>query len=81
MFEIDDAVALELDMLQFEFVMRSAHGLACHRFFQAPIRRIMSQLARLAGRLERTDSIRVIHGSQPRSLALDVGGLIRCTEN
>jgi hypothetical protein len=76
-----EGVALELDLLGFEFVMRSAEGLSCRRFFMNEIRRIMMKLAALAENAdEDSEDIRVVFGSQIRNLTIDVGSKIVCED-
>lgn len=77
----NEGVALELDLLGFEFVMRSAEGLSCRRFFMGEIRRIMMKLAALAETGdEDSEDIRVVFGSQIRSLTIDIGSKIVCED-
>ncbi len=74
-----EPIALDLDLVQFEFVMRSAAGLASRRFFQGDIRRITSRLDRLA--IAETDSdeeIKVIYGDRVLSILVEEDGRIRC---
>lgn len=70
---------LELDLLQFEYVMRSAQGLGCRRFFRADIRRIITNLSTLVRR-EEDRAIRVLVGSRLQNVTIDHGGLIRTAE-
>ncbi|MBK8979718.1 MAG: hypothetical protein IPM29_27785 [Planctomycetes bacterium] len=72
-------VALELNLLQFEFVMRSAHGLACRRFYQGDIRRILARLSQLADlRSEDEDEILVIHRDRLLKILVKADGDIVC---
>ncbi|MBT4511937.1 MAG: hypothetical protein HOC20_06995 [Chloroflexi bacterium] len=77
-FEHGDQNEVTLDLLQFEFLMRTAHGLSCRLFFQADIRRIMSRLAVIGSRAGNNEEIRVLHGNQTKILTIDVGDIIRC---
>lgn len=71
-------VSVELDLVQFEFVMRSAEGLASRRFFQGDIRRITSRLAALGLPQVSGDDIMVVFGDEILSFLVEEGGRIRC---
>lgn len=74
-------VTIELDLLGFEFVMRSAEGLSCRRFFMGEIRRIMMRLAALCEfGDEGSEEIRVVFGNHLRSLTIDEGSKIVCED-
>jgi len=80
LFKQDDTT-LELDLLDFEFVLRSAEGLSCRNFYMSEIRRIMSRLAVMAER-EATDSeeITVVYGNRLRTISIDDGFKIVCED-
>ena len=44
-----EEVTLELDLLAFEFLVRTARGMDAREFFQAQTRRMLGELAKLAG--------------------------------
>jgi hypothetical protein len=68
---------LELDLLQFDYVMRAGEGLACRSFFRADIRRIMASLAMLVDRNGRSvDEISVLKNGRVQKIVIDQG-LIR----
>ena len=72
-------IAVDLDLVQFEFVLRSAAGLASRRFFQGDIRRITSRLDRLAeADADSDEEIKVIYGDRVLSLLVEEDGRIRC---
>ncbi len=76
-----EEVTIELDLLGFEFVMRSAEGLSCRRFFMGEIRRIMMRLAALCeSGDEGSEEIRVVFGNHLRSLTIDEGSKIVCED-
>ena len=63
---------LQLDLMQFEYVMRAADGLSCRNFFRAEIRRILARLAALAdSSSEKEGVIKVVTGSVTRSVMID----------
>lgn len=75
----DEPVPLELNLLQFEFVMRSAHGLACRRFYQGDIRRILARLNELTElRPEDEDEILVVHRDRLLRILVQDSGEILC---
>lgn len=77
----NEDVTIELDLFGFEFVMRSAEGLSCRRFFMGEIRRIMMRLAALCeGGDEGSEEIRVVFGNHLRSLTIDEGSKIVCED-
>ncbi len=72
-------VSLPLDLLRFEFVLRSAEGLSCRDFFKADIRRIAAVLARVAKESTLGDGeIHVAFGDRVRTLSIDEGNKIVC---
>lgn len=75
-----DEPGLELDLVQFEYVMRSGDGLGCRRFFRADIRRILAQLAKLIRMGSENDDIKVLVGTKLQNVTIDHGGLIRTGE-
>jgi hypothetical protein len=77
-FEADEEpVVVQLDLLQTEFVMRSAEGLDARSFFSADVRRINAQIASLVRPGDSDDEIHVIFEGGARRLVIDVGDLIR----
>jgi hypothetical protein len=77
-FENDAApVVVQLDLLQTEFVMRSAEGLNARSFFSADVRRVNAQIASLVTADGTDDEILVIYDGGARRLVVDVGDLIR----
>ena len=77
-----ESVSVELSLLQFEFVVRSAEGLACRGFFQGEIRRILARLTELAERADRDEEeIRVVHGDRLLSILVEADGRIVCETN
>lgn len=78
---VKEDVTIELDLLGFEFVMRSAEGLSCRRFFMGETRRIMMRLATLCeSGDEASEEIRVAFGNHLRSLTIDEGSKIVCED-
>lgn len=74
-----DAVTVELDLLQFEFVLRSAQGLASRSFFQGDIRRIVARLNLLAQDGSHGDEdIIVIYEDKPYRILVEDDGRIKC---
>ena len=74
--------ALHLDLVQFEFLMRSANGLSCRRFFKGEIRRIVSRLALVIASTDTVDEeIRVVYGDKLRTITIDEGNRIICEES
>ncbi|HEY4346869.1 MAG TPA: hypothetical protein VGM80_04710 [Gaiellaceae bacterium] len=73
----EEAVVVQLDLLQAEFVMRSAEGLNARAFFSADVRRINAQIASLVSADAADDEIHVIYEGGARRLVIDVGDLIR----
>ncbi len=72
-------VTVELDLLQFEFVLRSAQGLASRSFFQGDIRRIVARLNLLAqDRSRGDDEITVIYEDKPYRILVEDDGRIVC---
>jgi hypothetical protein len=77
-----ERVAIDLDCRQFELVMRAGHGLVSRNFFQADIRRLMSQLALAveSGADPESAEITVLIGGARRKLVIDVGDTVVATE-
>jgi hypothetical protein len=77
----DRNTAIKLNLLAFEFVMRSAEGLSCRNFFRAEIRRINAGLARISqDRSSEDESITVAFEDNLRHLSIDEGNKIKCEE-
>lgn len=73
----EEAVSIELDCRQFELVTRAGLGMVSREFFQADIRRLMSQLALVAEAAPATSAdITVWLRGQKRDLVIDAGNLI-----
>jgi hypothetical protein len=70
-------LAVDLDCGQFEFVCRAGHGLTNRAFFQADIRRIMAQLAKVADGAAPTTEISVLLAGRTSQLVIDVGDVIQ----
>ncbi len=67
-----EALGLDLNLLQFEFVVRSAEGLSSRRFHQATIRRLLGMLAVLAKKGDQEkDGIQIVYGDKPREITVD----------
>lgn len=72
-FEGPDA-SVDLDLMQFEYVMRAADGLSCRNFFRADIRRLMARIARLVRRgTGDDDGIPVLVRGKLRNVTIDRG--------
>ncbi|MDA7494671.1 hypothetical protein N8467_01235 [bacterium] len=80
----DDGAAdvyLNLDLLQFEFVMRSAQGLTSRGFFQGDIRRITARLNLLAKERETAeDMIKVVCEGRGYTISVDKDSRIICED-
>lgn len=75
----DSGVNLTLDLLQFEFVLRSAEGLSSRNFYKADIRRISTTLAQLTAAVQNLDNeINVVYADRNIQLFIDEGGRIGC---
>ena len=74
---------VELDALQFEFVLRAGQGLSCRSFFIGDIRRLLARLAKLTqDRLGGDDEeIEVIYGDKTRTITIDTGDNIICSDD
>ena len=76
-FEKAGAVALELDLLRFELVLRYGEGLTARSHFQTELHRINSQLARLAVDNSDDHKVTVLVDGEKCDLVIDVDGRIR----
>ncbi|TNE90350.1 MAG: hypothetical protein EP330_08520 [Deltaproteobacteria bacterium] len=65
------APILDFDLLQFEFVMRSAAGVVFNEFNAAERKRIVSRLARIAEERKSPRDIKVMEGGRLRRLILE----------
>jgi hypothetical protein len=70
---------IELDLIEFEFLMRSAEGFADGGFFDATARRLRAALTRLAAGPRSGSRIDVVVGGEIRGLTIDVDGRIKST--
>lgn len=71
---------IALDCRQFELVCRAAQGLVSRAFFQADIRRLGAQLAKVAARAPAADEITVLVQGRPAKLVIDIGSVIQAAE-
>lgn len=67
-----EAASVELDLQQFEFLLRAAGGVTFREFHSPTIRRILRQLARLTTSGEQYE-IRVVDGASVRYISVDHG--------
>ncbi len=72
-----DAAFIDLDLLRFEFVMRSAEGLNARSFFDADVRRITAELAPLATIADTDERISILRDGRIEHLVIDKGQVIR----
>jgi hypothetical protein len=73
-----DAFPLLVDLLEFEFLMRCADGLADIGFFDATVRRLRAKLARVAeSSIQAGNRIHLVVGGDVRRLSIDVDNKIR----
>lgn len=73
----DHVVAVPLDLLRFELLVRWAAGLSSRGQHEAEIRSLTSALAALAPSSDDQDDIGVLVGGERRTLTIDVGDRIR----
>lgn len=64
---------VSLDCRQFEFVSRASTGLSAEAFFQADVRRLTAQLAKITERPQPTYKITVIVDGRPAQIVIDMG--------
>jgi hypothetical protein len=64
---------MELDLHQFEFLVRAAGGITFRNFHAPTIRRILRQLARLTEKVPTDGEIRVVDGARIRNITVDHG--------
>lgn len=67
---------IHLNLVQFEFLLRSADGMSCRNFFHADIRRLMTSLSRLTVARD-DDEILVSFADKMVKLIVDEGDRIR----
>lgn len=72
---------LELDLMQFEFILRAGEGVAFAAFHAAERRRVLTKLAQLAERLpRRADTIQIVVADTIREVLVDRDGSIEVPE-
>jgi hypothetical protein len=76
-----ELVSIELNLQQFEFVLRSAAGLTSRSFFEGDIRRISSRLDVLAtAAASDNDEIKVVFGDAVYEISVQDDGQIYCED-